>query len=122
MERALQTGQSRAWSGAASSRVIGITGTGDENSRHLRRFGRYRGLGALVGALAVAAAGAVILAFVQLGPLSGHMVAHIASMNVVAPLAAVGIGRHYPKSFAEGIGWKPLARDAGPDGAALGVA
>jgi putative membrane protein len=55
------------------------------------------GLGTLVGALAVAAAGAVILAFVQLGPLSGHMVAHIAAMNVVAPLAAVGISRHYPK-------------------------
>jgi putative membrane protein len=55
------------------------------------------GLGALVGALAVAAAGAVILAFVHLGPLSGHMVAHIASMNVVAPLAAVGISRHSPK-------------------------
>ena len=26
------------------------------------------------------------------------------------------------KAFAEGIGWKPLAPDAGPDGAALGVA
>ena len=55
------------------------------------------GLGALVGALAVATAGAVILTFVQLGPLSGHMVAHIASMNIVAPLAAVGISRHYAK-------------------------
>ena len=57
----------------------------------------HRGLGALVGALAVATAGAVILAFVQLGPLSGHMVVHIAAMNVVAPLVAVGISRHYPK-------------------------
>ena len=55
------------------------------------------GLGALVGALAVAAAGSVILAFVQLGPLSRHMGVHIAAMNVVAPLAAVGIGRHYPR-------------------------
>ena len=55
------------------------------------------GWGTLVGALAVATAGAVSLAFVQLGPLSGHMVAHIGAMNVVAPLVAVGIGRHFPR-------------------------
>lgn len=53
------------------------------------------GLATLSGVLAVAAVGAIILAFVQLGPLSGHMVAHIASMNVVAPLAAVGINRRF---------------------------
>ena len=69
-----------------------------------------RGLGALVGALAVATAGAVILAFVQLGPLSGHMVVHIAAMNVVAPLARGGDQPPLSKAFAEDIGWKPLAR------------
>ena len=55
------------------------------------------GLGALVGTLAVAAVGSVILVFLQLGPLSGHMLTHVASMNVLAPLIAVGISRHHPK-------------------------
>ncbi len=59
------------------------------------------GLATLAGALAVAAAGAVILAFVQPEPLSGHMVAHIASMTVVAPLAVVGINSRFGKLLPE---------------------
>jgi putative membrane protein len=43
---------------------------------------------ALIGALAVLLVGAVVLSSVDLGPLSGHMAAHIASMNIAAPLLA----------------------------------
>lgn len=47
------------------------------------------GLGASITAFAVLLAGAVVVAFIELGPLSAHMAAHIASMNVAAPLWAV---------------------------------
>ena len=69
-----------------------------------RTFDMSRDLGALVGAIAVASAGAAILMFVQLGSLSGHMVAHIGSMNVVAPVAAVAIGRHFLKHSGASTG------------------
>jgi putative membrane protein len=49
--------------------------------------------GAVVGACAVMAGGGVVLAVLQLGPISGHMAVHIASMNVVAPFAAIAFVR-----------------------------
>jgi putative membrane protein len=55
---------------------------------------RDRGVATLVGAVAVAVAGAVLLPFQQFGPLSVHMVLHIALMNVVAPLVVVGLSGH----------------------------
>ena len=79
------------------------------------------GVGRCVGAVAVAAAGAVVTGVRATGPLSGHMVVHIASMNVVAPLVAVGSAATL-RSFARDVGWHALACDAGPAGAALGVA
>jgi putative membrane protein len=52
---------------------------------------RQRALGTVVGACAVAAAGAIVLSFLSLGPLSGHMATHIALMNITAPLAAAAL-------------------------------
>lgn len=42
-----------------------------------------------IGALAVLGAGGLVLATVDLGPLSAHMAHHIALMNVFAPLVAI---------------------------------
>lgn len=56
-------------------------------------------LPALMTAVAVLLAGAVALPLLNPGPLSAHMAAHIALMNGVAPLAAVGLahmGRNVP--------------------------
>jgi putative membrane protein len=50
-----------------------------------------KALGIVVGACAVAAAGALVFAFVSIGALSGHMALHIALMNIAAPLAAVAM-------------------------------
>ena len=52
---------------------------------------RERALGAVVGVCAVAAGGAMVLGFLSLGPLAGHMATHIALMNIAAPLAAVAM-------------------------------
>ncbi len=52
-----------------------------------------KAVGAVLGACAVAAAGVVVVGFVSLGPLSGHMATHITLMNIVAPLAAVAMYR-----------------------------
>jgi putative membrane protein len=60
---------------------------------------RDRGGATLVGAVAVTVAGTVLLPFQQFGPLSGHMVLHISSMNVVAPLLAVGLNVHLLKAL-----------------------
>jgi putative membrane protein len=46
------------------------------------------GFAALIGAFAVSLGGAVVLSSVDLGPLSEHMAAHIASMSIAAPLLA----------------------------------
>jgi putative membrane protein len=43
---------------------------------------------AAIGAGTVLAAGAIVIPFHEVGPQAGHMAAHIASMNVVAPLLA----------------------------------
>jgi putative membrane protein len=48
---------------------------------------------AAVGACAVIAGGGVALAALHLGPTSGHMALHIASMNVLAPFAAIALVR-----------------------------
>ena len=53
-----------------------------------------RALGAVLGACAVGLAGAVVIGFFPIGPVSGHMATHIALMNIAAPLAAVVLGRH----------------------------
>jgi putative membrane protein len=50
-----------------------------------------REFGIIVGACAVAAAGAMVFGFLSLGTLSGHMATHIALMNIAAPLAAVAL-------------------------------
>jgi putative membrane protein len=50
---------------------------------------RERALGTVVGACAVAGAGALVLGLLPLGSLSRHMATHIALMNIVAPLTAV---------------------------------
>jgi putative membrane protein len=52
------------------------------------------GLSALVGAFAVLLGGAIVLSSVDLGPSSRHMAAHIASMNIAAPLLAVLLRAH----------------------------
>lgn len=83
---------SRPW------RIAGTTST-MKAADNLNVSADIRGQETLVGALAVAAAGAVILAFIQLGSLSRHMVAHIALMNVAAPLVAMGISRLFQKSM-----------------------
>jgi putative membrane protein len=44
--------------------------------------------GTFASAVAVLAAGAMVLLFVELGPLSIHMAAHIALMSIAAPLLA----------------------------------
>lgn len=77
---AWQTGQSSARSGPLHPRHLGSR-AGMKTANNLNVSAETAGLSALVGALAVAAAGSVILAFVQLGPLSGHMVAWSASLN-----------------------------------------
>lgn len=56
-----------------------------------RAVSRERALGSVIGACAVAAAGAIVLGVMSLGPLSGHMATHIALMNIAAPLAAVAM-------------------------------
>jgi putative membrane protein len=64
---------------------------------------RERALGIVVGACAVAAAGALVLGLLSLDSLSRHMVTHIALMNVVAPLAAVIMyGRRETLGLARG--------------------
>jgi putative membrane protein len=47
------------------------------------------GLAALAGALATLLGGVIVLSSLDLGSLSGHMAAHIASMNIAAPLLAL---------------------------------
>jgi putative membrane protein len=47
------------------------------------------GLAALIGAFAVLLGSILVLSSVDLGPLSRHMAAHIASMNIAAPLLAL---------------------------------
>jgi putative membrane protein len=47
----------------------------------------------LIGALAVPAASLLALTVPSFGPLSLHMAVHIASMNVIAPLAALALSR-----------------------------
>lgn len=49
------------------------------------------GLAAIVGAVAVLAAGAIVLPQVEIGPLSLQMTLHLAVMNVAAPLAAAAL-------------------------------
>jgi putative membrane protein len=44
-----------------------------------------------IGAAAVLAAGVVVVMLVEVGPLSAHMLHHIAIMNVLAPLFALAI-------------------------------
>src|SRR5688572_23736455 len=61
-------------------------------------FANERDFSALDGATgavacAVMAGGGVALALLKLGPVSGHMAVHIASMNVVAPFAAIALVR-----------------------------
>jgi putative membrane protein len=53
-------------------------------------------LSAVIGACAVATAGALVLSLLPLGSLAGHMAVHIAVMNVAAPLAAVGLAHRRP--------------------------
>lgn len=48
--------------------------------------------GPIISALAVAGAGVIAAMLLELGPLAGHMAAHIATMNILAPLVAVGMG------------------------------
>jgi putative membrane protein len=64
---------------------------------------RERTLGTVVSACAVAIAGVIVIGFFPIGPLSGHMSAHIASMNIAAPLAAVAMfGRDETLGLARG--------------------
>ena len=42
-----------------------------------------------IGAMAVLAVGTIVVSAIDAGPLAGHMIAHIAAMNVAAPLVAV---------------------------------
>jgi len=42
-----------------------------------------------IGAMAVLAVGTVAVSAIDAGPLAGHMIVHIAAMNVAAPLVAV---------------------------------
>ena len=53
-------------------------------------------LPATASAVAVLAAGMLILLFYDLGPQSAHMAAHIALMNVAAPLAAIRLAGRLP--------------------------
>lgn len=46
----------------------------------------------VISALAVVALSLVTLTYVEFGPLSSHMLGHIATMNILAPLAAAGLG------------------------------
>jgi putative membrane protein len=46
-----------------------------------------------LGAVAVLAVGILVLGFIDVGPLTSHMIVHIASMNAAAPLAAVQLSR-----------------------------
>jgi putative membrane protein len=58
----------------------------------------WAGSAAAISAGIVLAAGLVALAFLELGPLSLQMVLHLAVMNVVAPLIALGLARRLPPS------------------------
>jgi putative membrane protein len=49
----------------------------------------------LLSALAVGAGGTWVVALVDLGPVANHMALHIASMNIVAPLAAVAVRAYW---------------------------
>jgi putative membrane protein len=64
-------------------------------------------LGPLFGAAAVTIAGAVVLALFALGPMSTHMALHIASMNIAAPLAAIGWRSFHPASASPNLGLWP---------------
>jgi len=59
------------------------------------------------GAIAVAAAALVVLPAVQAGPLGRHMMLHIFSMSLLAPLAAIALARRNPARGA-GAGAKGL--------------
>ena len=60
---------------------------------------RAKALPAILSTSAVLLAGIAVTAWVELEPLSFHMVQHIALMNVIAPLAAVAITRAANFSF-----------------------
>ena len=49
-----------------------------------------------IGALAVLAVGMATVSAFDAGPLAAHMIAHIAVMNVAAPLVAIALRRPYP--------------------------
>ena len=55
----------------------------------------------MIAAAAVSVAGAIVVAFVELGPLARHMALHIASMNAAAPLAASAYRALRPASTPE---------------------
>jgi putative membrane protein len=61
-------------------------------------------LGALIGACAVLVASIPALTLLQLGPISGHMAVHIASMNVVAPFAAIVLALRFGNRLADVLG------------------
>jgi putative membrane protein len=58
----------------------------------------------IASAAAVLSAGGVVLAFADLGPLSGHMARHIALMNVLAPLVAVLLLRNGESGIGRRVG------------------
>lgn len=57
-------------------------------------------LAVLIGGLATAAMGAVVLALVDMGPLSTTMAMHTGLMNVAAPITAVALRGHGPAARA----------------------
>jgi putative membrane protein len=64
---------------------------------------RERALGTVAGACAVAVAGVIVIGFLPISPLSGHMATHIALMNIAAPLVAVAMfGRRETLGLARG--------------------
>lgn len=92
----------------------------------------------IAGAFAVAVAAIIVVAFVEFGPLARHMAIHIATMNILAPLAAVAyrifepqkaIGSHRYLWIATGVqlallwAWhSPLLHDLAHHSQAVGVA
>jgi len=59
---------------------------------------------AVVSAVAVLAAGGLVLLF-PMGPISGHMLLHIGLMNVAAPLTASVLARAWPPSDRAALVW-----------------
>jgi putative membrane protein len=63
-----------------------------------------RTLPAIASALAVLAVGGVALLY-PMGPISAHMLMHIALMNVVAPMMASALSREWPPSDRAVLFW-----------------